>query len=395
MKSIQNRLILVIVLVIGCAGSFAIFVINGHLKKHAIEEARATAMVILDRNLAIHHYFSQQLKPSLFADYPTARHKDHFEPRWMSSTYAVREIERSYQARSGTRYSYKECAINARSPANEADDVESAFIRQLNKDPSLQEFADVREIDGELHYMVLRRGESMEQDCLLCHSTPEIAPAELVDRYGPSRSFFRTEGEVVSALSLRIPLDQAYQEIDHLIVGLSLLFICLLLTSLGIVTLLNKRWIFDPLAVLRRKTIEIATSSKHLGEVVKEPEGTELTGLIQAFNIMSEKLGEERALLEERIAARTEELQRINDRLQEEVDERKLAIARLNESLQEIKKLQGILPICSYCRKVRDEQGAWSQLERYIEEHSEAAFSHGICHDCARKHFPDFTLDEG
>ena len=57
----------------------------------------------------------------------------------------------------------------------------------------------------------------------------------------------------------------------------------------------------------------------------------------------------------------------------------------LQKALEEVKKLQGIIPICGYCKNIRDEEGLWNQLEVYIHSHSEAKFSHGICPDCYEK----------
>ena len=54
----------------------------------------------------------------------------------------------------------------------------------------------------------------------------------------------------------------------------------------------------------------------------------------------------------------------------------------LKQTLDEMKTLKGIIPICSYCHKIRGDEGAWSQLETYISDHSEAEFSHGICDEC-------------
>jgi len=51
--------------------------------------------------------------------------------------------------------------------------------------------------------------------------------------------------------------------------------------------------------------------------------------------------------------------------------------------------LRGLLPICSYCKKIRDDRGSWEQIERYITDRSQADFSHGMCPDCEEKHFPD------
>lgn len=55
----------------------------------------------------------------------------------------------------------------------------------------------------------------------------------------------------------------------------------------------------------------------------------------------------------------------------------------------EIKTLRGLIPICASCRKVRDEEGLWQQMESYIERHTNAFFSHGICHECAEKLYGD------
>jgi len=70
-------------------------------------------------------------------------------------------------------------------------------------------------------------------------------------------------------------------------------------------------------------------------------------------------------------------------------DKSKLII-QLQASLSEIKKLSGLLPICSSCKKIRDDKGYWNQIESYIREHSEAEFSHGICPECAKKLYPDY-----
>lgn len=70
-----------------------------------------------------------------------------------------------------------------------------------------------------------------------------------------------------------------------------------------------------------------------------------------------------------------------------ELSERNLALeektAELQQLLDEIKILRGVLPICSRCKQIRDDQGYWNRLEAYIEAHSDALFSHGICPECA------------
>ncbi len=66
----------------------------------------------------------------------------------------------------------------------------------------------------------------------------------------------------------------------------------------------------------------------------------------------------------------------------------------LQKALAEIKRLKGILPICTQCKKIKDEKGHWNHLEAYIEKHSEADFSHSICPECARELYPDIFEDD-
>jgi PAS domain S-box-containing protein len=73
--------------------------------------------------------------------------------------------------------------------------------------------------------------------------------------------------------------------------------------------------------------------------------------------------------------------------------ERERLIGELKKALAEVKTLSGLLPICSHCKKVRDDHGYWNRIETFIRERSSAEFTHGICPDCARQFFPDETDD--
>jgi len=81
----------------------------------------------------------------------------------------------------------------------------------------------------------------------------------------------------------------------------------------------------------------------------------------------------------------------ITERKQLEAGREQL-ISELREALAHVKKLSGLLPICSYCKKIRDDKGYWNQIESYIHEHSEAEFSHSICQECAKEHYPDLDI---
>lgn len=76
---------------------------------------------------------------------------------------------------------------------------------------------------------------------------------------------------------------------------------------------------------------------------------------------------------------------RVGSRVIELQDALAKRVAELEDALAHIKRLQGILPICMYCHKIRTDRESWERIEQYISEHSEAVFSHGICPDCYKK----------
>jgi hypothetical protein len=70
--------------------------------------------------------------------------------------------------------------------------------------------------------------------------------------------------------------------------------------------------------------------------------------------------------------------------------QRNIILLEREKALQEVRILRGFLPICASCKKIRDDNGYWTQIEGYIKDHSEAEFTHSICPDCAKKLYPDF-----
>lgn len=75
-------------------------------------------------------------------------------------------------------------------------------------------------------------------------------------------------------------------------------------------------------------------------------------------------------------------------------DERERLIIELQETIAEVKALRSILPLCCYCKKVRDDKGYWEQVDIYIHKHKLADISHGICPECSLKYYPDIDWDE-
>lgn len=100
--------------------------------------------------------------------------------------------------------------------------------------------------------------------------------------------------------------------------------------------------------------------------------------------------------LAELVQERTLALENSNKQLQLEIKDkikaekqRENLIAELQEALSEVKTLSGLLPICSHCKKIRDDHGYWNRIETYIQNRTDAQFSHGLCPKCAEKLYPE------
>ena len=98
---------------------------------------------------------------------------------------------------------------------------------------------------------------------------------------------------------------------------------------------------------------------------------------------------------------RNEEILEAHERIQRDIaarkqaeEERELLIRELQEAMAKVKMLSGLLPICSSCKRIRDDQGYWQRIEEYIRDHSEAEFTHSVCQDCARKLYPELYEED-
>jgi len=103
--------------------------------------------------------------------------------------------------------------------------------------------------------------------------------------------------------------------------------------------------------------------------------------------------------LEARVEQRTAELSQRNQELKAEsrrreevMAERETLIAELQSTLAQVTALKGLLPICTHCKKIKNNSGHWKELEAYITEHSEATFSQGICPVCAKSVYPNYPF---
>lgn len=256
--SIKYRYLMWMVLMFSCFAGGMVLWINHQMKIQGMREAHDKARIILDRNLATHRYFSDHLKPSVYKLLDADVAKTYFDPAWMSSSYAVRVIGDYFKEFASQPYAYKECALNARNPLNEADAFESEIFKLIRRAPEETQWEGIRTFDEERYYVLIRRSEVMTEACLKCHGAPGDAPLDLISLYGKERGFHCPMGELLSVASIRIPVEAAYQNANHVTRHIFTGFAVMMVVLLGGVHLLNTRFFVSPLAYFTNRSRAVA-----------------------------------------------------------------------------------------------------------------------------------------
>ncbi len=107
-----------------------------------------------------------------------------------------------------------------------------------------------------------------------------------------------------------------------------------------------------------------------------------------------EALKESQDELKLKVIRRTAELVASNNELESKVKEHRKTEKELMDSIAKVKMLSGTLPICSTCKRIRDDKGYWEQIEVYIQNHSDAEFSHALCPECAKGLYPEYFKEK-
>lgn len=161
------------------------------------------------------------------------------------------------------------------------------------------------------------------------------------------------------------PRDEAYEPIYHLRYYLVSASVFIVVLSIFLIWILTSRITFN-LKNLTDQVLQIGESAPYSYKITME--STDEVGVLAGtFNNLLAKLADK------------------ENNLVSQRDLLKLQKIELENALEQVKVLSGIIPICAWCKKIRDDSGYWDQLEHYISEHSDADFTHGVCPECFEK----------
>ncbi len=203
--NLKNSAIFLIVVYILMVGFFYNF--YQHL---VIKDAKQEVVNVLNTTKAIRKYVENIQKPVIYNLKKRGElYKDFFDPRILSSTFIVNTIHHiqtsSKKSKNQIPYKFKLAATNPRNPMNRANDFEKEILEKFRKG-EIKEFSTTIKENGESYFYVAVPIEKNQKSCMKCHSTPNVAPKELVKIYGNKAGFGEKVGDLRAMISLKVPI---------------------------------------------------------------------------------------------------------------------------------------------------------------------------------------------
>ena len=262
------------------------------VQQDALREVEQQARVMIDAASAVRGYTDTEVGPLL-----TAQSKVRFLPQ-MIPFFAAQTVMRGLPA-SYHDYAYKEAALNPINPADRATDWQADIINILRRNPHQHELITQRDTAAGPILVVAHPIRVDSKDCLTCHSTPQAAPAAMINLYGSAGGFGWHLGEVVGAQIVSAPMTLALAEARHLslviIGGLSAIFV----VKLVLVNVLLHFLVVRPV-----RRISVAANEVSLGNLdvpEYQPRGRdEIASLARSFNRMRRSVVNAMQMLEGR-----------------------------------------------------------------------------------------------
>lgn len=273
------NLVMLTAFVLGLAlvAAYSWQVVHATARREVLQQAR----ILIAQGSAIRQYTDSQIDPLL-----AEQNKVRFLPQSIPF-YAAQETLRTL-ARQFPDYRYKEAALNPTNPADRANDLETGIIDKFRQDPTLQTFTVTHDTpDGPV--LSVAHPIRVDQPCLACHSTPQVAPAAMIDLYGSKNGFGWKLGEVIGAQIVSVPMQVALQRANtafaEYVGGLAVILAVILL----LLNLLLHAIVVKPVRRIAGRAEAISTGEFDVPEF--EVQGRdEIASLATSFNRMRRSL---------------------------------------------------------------------------------------------------------
>jgi hypothetical protein len=299
-------IILTLIFIVTIIAAWAIF--SRVLQQQAEDEVRYQATVLVGMLNAVRSYTSTEVRPLLA---PALETQDEFIPQTVPA-FSAREVFENFRTSNEyVHFLYKEATLNPTNPRDLADATEVEWVNQFRADSTLKELSGFVEREGQQVFYTARPLAIGAESCLVCHSTPENAPASLIATYGSEHGFGWNLNEIVAAQTIYIPAADVFARAQRsltLVMGILVVIfaVVIVVTNAGL-----RRAVVSPV-------VQIARLAQLIGSDKLTPQAPELERV-------------------ETIAKRSDELghtARIIQRMAQEIYERERKLKLTIESLR-------------------------------------------------------------
>lgn len=286
---LKINLVLLSVFIIGLLASSAL--LYQFARESAIEQIRAQISVLRAQALAVRRYTSEEIRPLL-----SDASEIQFLPQTVPS-FSAQNVFANFRDRRSEFY-YKEAALNPTNPSDQAEDWERELIEQLRADRSLNDIAVVRETPTGDNYTIAFPLEIKSEGCLVCHSTPDVAPPSMVALYGDKNGFGWQLNEIVGAQVFSAPMsiadDQALETMKFMALSMSGVFVVVMV----LLNILLSRMVITPVTKMAQIAEQVSMGDTSPPEYTHS--GTdEIASLSASFNRMRRSLDNAMKMLED------------------------------------------------------------------------------------------------
>ncbi len=256
--------------------AFAAFLFNS-----AQNQVTSKAVLMMETMNSVRTYTSTQVNPELADRLQT-------EPEFIPETvpgYSARQVfeilrdDEEYEA-----FFYKEATLNPTNLRDKADAFETELVEQFRDDRDLEELRGFRDSPGGRLYYIAHPLEIQDESCLVCHSTPEAAPASLIETYGPDNGFGWQLNEIVGAQVISVPAGEVFGSARRSFLLLMLIAFGMFALSILLINILLSRAVIRPLN--RMVTVADQVSTGQMDVEFEQDSEDEIGQLAAAFNRM-------------------------------------------------------------------------------------------------------------
>jgi HAMP domain-containing protein len=217
------------------------------LQRNAQAEITVRGLILIETMNAVRTYTGNNIDPLLAEEMATS-------PEFISETapaFSARAVFENFRRDEPyANFLYKEASSNPTNLLNKADDFEARILERLRRERELQELSGFRILFDERVFYIARPMVVNEESCLLCHSTPEAAPANLVAKYGSENGFGWQLGGVVAAQMIYVPAEEVFNAAMRSFLLVMAIFVVLLAITIWLINFLLSQYVIKPVGVL-------------------------------------------------------------------------------------------------------------------------------------------------